>query len=77
MQPPKHTVFMINPYYTNYLIIKRLPTGYDGLSADEKFKLIVHSGITMRRENKKFDPKKEGVVVLIEWNVDKATKAGF
>jgi hypothetical protein len=68
------------------LIIKRVPTGYDGLMPHEKFQLIEHSGITMLNENeaerfyenvKKFDPKKSGIVVLVEWNVEKAAKAGF
>jgi hypothetical protein len=56
------------------LIIKRVPTDYSKLKPRELFKLIEHSTITMRQDNKakKFDPLKSGMVVLIEWNVDRA-----
>lgn len=89
MQPPAPRFFKVYPYHANYLIIKRVPTGYDGydgLKPREEFKLVKHFGITMRQENKKdcfyenvgkFDPKKEGTVVLVEWNPEKATKTGF
>lgn len=52
VQPPQSNVFKIYPYYANYLVIKRVPTGYDNLSVDEKFNKIEHSGTTIRDENK-------------------------
>jgi hypothetical protein len=73
-------------FYINYLVVKRLPGGYESLEPWEKFKAIEHSGISMRvnkplarfYENaKKFDDKKFGMILLFEWDSERAREAGF
>jgi hypothetical protein len=69
----------------NYLIVKRLPN-FENLEVWEKFRAIVHSGITRRIENPKdrmFENKKGyndleyGMVLLFIWHNDDANFFGF
>ncbi|KAI6177437.1 hypothetical protein M3Y97_00907100 [Aphelenchoides bicaudatus] len=81
---PNPSLFNVSIPFSNYVSIN-FQDKYQGSRPDEKFKWIVHSGISRRNENmhdrlvqnKKLDQKKHGMVKLFDWTMESAQQYGF